>query len=338
MSDMRRREFVTLLGGAAAAASSVPLPRAACAQQTSGRVARIGVLLTVAKSDPEAQRRVEAFRQALQILGWSEGRNVQVDYRFGGADAGRIAAHVADLVALNPDVIVGNSTPVVTALRDATRSIPVVFVQIIDPVGGGLVESLARPGGNLTGFSDFEFGTSSKWLELLKEIAPAATEVGVLMQHGLAPNSGFLRALEDVAASVGVRLTAVRVRDPAEIEHGLDSFGRHTNGGLIVLPSPVAAVHRDTIIALAARHWLRAVYPFRYFVLNGGLLSYGVDNVDLYRRGASYVDRILRGASPADLPVQHPIKFELAVNLKTARSLGLELPPTLLSRADEVIE
>jgi putative ABC transport system substrate-binding protein len=329
---VKRREFITLLGGVVAA---WPLAGRA---QTGDRVRRIGVLLSIAENDPEAQRRIQAFRQGLQELGWTEGRNVHVEYRFGAADAGRIAMQVAELVALKPDVIVGNSTPVVTALRQATRSISVVFVQIIDPVGSGLVESLARPGGNMTGFSDFELGTSSKWLELLKLIAPSATQVAVLLQHGLAPNTGFLRALEDLAPSVGVQLTAVRVGDAEEIERGLDGFARQSNAGLIVLPSPVSAVHRDMIIMLAARHRLPTVYPFRYFMLSGGLLSYGVDNVDLYRRGATYVDRILKGASPADLPVQQPIKFELAINLKTAKALGLEVPPMLLARADEVIE
>jgi putative tryptophan/tyrosine transport system substrate-binding protein len=331
MSDMRRREFIALIGGAAV------WPVAARAQQ-SDRGPRVGVLLSIAENDPEAERRIQAFRQGLQELGWTEGRNVRVEYRFGAADAGRIAAQVAELVALKPDVIVGNSTSVVTALRQATRSIPVVFVQIIDPVGSGLVESLARPGGNMTGFSDFELGTSAKWLELLKEIAPSARRAVVLLAHDLAPNIGFLHALERVAPSVGVQLTPVRVRDAVEIEQGLDSFAHQSNGGLIVLPSPVAAVHRDTIIMLAARHRLLAVYPFRYFVLSGGLLSYGVDNADLYRRGASYVDRILKGASPADLPMQQPIKFEMVINLKTAKALGLEVPPTLLARADEVIE
>jgi putative ABC transport system substrate-binding protein len=226
----------------------------------------------------------------------------------------------------------------VSALRQATHSIPVVFVQIIDPVGSGLVETLAWPGGNMTGFSDFEFGTSSKWLELLKEIAPSVTRAAVLLAHGLASSIGLLRALDEVAPSVGVQLTPVPARDAAEIERGLDNFARESIGGLIVLPSPLTAVHRDTIIALAARHRLHAVYPFRYFALSGGLLSYGVDNADLYRRGASYVDRILKGTSPADLPVQQPIKFELVINLKTAKALGLEVPPMLIARADEVIE
>ena len=329
---MNRREVITLLGGAA-----VPWPLTVRAQP-GDPVRRVGVLLAVAENDPEAQRRIQAFRQGLQELGWADGRNVRIEYRFGAADSGRIAAQVADLVALKPDVIVGNSTPVVTALKQATRSIPVVFIQIIDPVGGGLVESLARPGGNLTGFSDFEFGTSSKWLELLKEIAPSATQVAVLLQHGLMPNVGFLRALENVAPSLGVQLTAVRVRDAAEIEHGLGSFARQSNSGLIVLPSPVSAVHRDTIITLTARYRLFAVYPFRYFVTSGGLLSYGVDNIELYRRGAAYVDRILKGTKPEELPVQTPIKFELAINLKAARALDMTVPPTLLARADEVIE
>jgi putative ABC transport system substrate-binding protein len=270
-----RREFIALLSGTTAGWS-----RAAWAQQPE-RMRRVGVLLSIAESDTEAQRRIEALRKGLQDLGWLEGQNVSVEYRFGAADAARIAAEVADLVGLKPDVILGNSTPVVMALRQATSSIPVVFVQIIDPVGGGLVESLARPSGNLTGFSDFELGTSSKWLELLKEITPNTSRVAALLQHGLAPNSGFLRALEDAAFTLGVRLTAVRVRDAADIEQGLGAFARQPNGGLVVLPSPISAVHRDTIIMLAERYQLYAVYPFRYFPLSGGLLSYGVDNLDL---------------------------------------------------------
>jgi putative ABC transport system substrate-binding protein len=333
---MKRRQFISLLGGAAAVRSLL-CPLAARAQP-SDRAPRVGVLLSVAEGDPDAQRRIEAFRQGLQESGWTEGRNIRIEYRFGAGDAARIVAQVAELVALKPNVIVGNSTPVVAALRQATRSIPVVFVQIIDPVGSGLVESLARPGGNMTGFSDFEFGTSSKWLELLKEIAPGTTRAMIVLAHGLASNAGLLRALEEVAPSVGVKLTAVPARDAAEIERGLDAFAHQPNGGLIVLPSPLTAVHREMIITRAARHRLRAVYPFRYFALSGGLLSYGVDNADLYRRGASYVDRILKGARPADLPVQQPIKFELIVNLKTAKALGIEIPPTLLARADEVIE
>jgi len=329
---MRRREFVTLIGGAA-----VAWPLAARALPND-RVPHIGVLLSIADSDPDAPRRIQAFRQGLQELGWTDGRNVRVEYRFGAADASRIAMQVAELVALKPDVIVGNSAPVVAALRQATRTIPVVFVQIIDPVGSGLVESLARPGGNMTGFSDFEFGTSSKWLELLKEVTPSTTQAAVILAHGLASSTGLMRALEEVAASVNVQLTPVLARDAAEIEPGVEAFAHQSNGSLIVLPSPLTAVHRDLIITLAARHRLPAVYPFRYFALSGGLLSYGVDNADLYRRGASYVDRILKGTSPADLPVQQPIKFELIINLKTAKALGLEIPPTLLARADEVIE
>jgi putative ABC transport system substrate-binding protein len=332
MVHATRRQLIPLLGGAAAA-----WPLAARAQAAE-RVARIGVLLSIAEDDPDAQRRIQAFQQGLQELGWTQGLNARVEYRFGAADPGRIAKQVEELVALKPDVVVGNSTPVVAALRQATRTIPVVFVQIIDPVGSGLVDSLARPGGNMTGFSDFEFATAAKWLELLKEVAPATTWAGVLVAHDLASNLGLLRALKDVAPSVGVPLTPLLMRDAADIERGIESLAHPSDGGLIVLPSPLTAVHRDMIIVLAARHRLCAVYPFRYFALSGGLLSYGVDNTDLYRRGASYVDRILKGTSPADLPVQQPIKFELIINLKTAKALGLEVPPTLLARADEVIE
>ena len=327
----RRRELIAY---SCAAVISWPLVSRAQYAQTP----RVAVLLSIAEDDPEAQRRLQAFRQGLDELGWTEGRNVRIEYRFGAADARRIATQVADLVALNPGVIVGNSTSVVTALGHATHSIPVVFIQIIDPVGSGLVESLARPGGNLTGFSDFEFGFSPKWLELLKEITPRTSRVAVLMQHGLAPNGKFLGVLEDVAPSFGVQLTAIRVRDAADIEQGLGTLSHERRDGLIVLPSPIAAVHRETIITLAERYRLQAIYPFRYFAVSGGLLSYGVEIIHLYRRGATYVDRILKGASPADLPVQHPVKFELVINLKTAKALGLTIQPTLLARADEVIE
>ena len=319
---VKRREFITLLGGAALA---WPLVARAL---PNDRVPHIGVLLSIADSDPDAPRRIQAFRQGLEDWGRTDGRNVRVEYRFGAADASRIAMQVAELVALKPDVIVGNNAPVVAALRQATRTIPVVFVQIIDPVGSGLVESLARPGGNMTGFSDFEFGTSSKWLELLKEITPSTTRLRSYWRMALRQAPELPRALEEVAASVNVQLTPVLARDAAEIERGNSRlFAHQSNGSLIVLPSPLTAVHRDLIIMLAARHRLPAVYPFRYFALSGGLLSYGVDNADLYRRGASYVDRILKGTSPADLPVQQPIKFELIINLKPPRRSASKCRP-----------
>ena len=329
---MRRRDVITLLGGAAAA-----WPLAARAQQ-SDRVRRIGVLIPVAADDAEAKARLAAFRQGLRQLGWVDGRNVQIDTRWSGGDPERIRTHAAELVALTPDVILAAGGVVVGPLLQATRTVPIVFTQTPDPVGAGFVASLARPGGNATGFALFEFGISVKWLELLKEIAPRVTRAAALRDPAIPAGLGQLGAIQGVAPSFGVELSFVDVRDAPEIERAVAAFARHANTGMIVLSSAMAIVHRDLIIALAARHKLPAVYSARYFVTSGGLISYGPDTIEPHRSAAAYVDRILKGEKPADLPVQAPTKYELVINLKTAKALGLTVPPTLLARADEVIE
>ena len=330
---MKRREFITLLGGAAAT-----WPLAARAQQ-SERVRRIGVLVASAADDSQFQTWVGAFLQALEQLGWIDGRNVRIDIRWATANADDLRRHAAELAALAPDVIVAaTGTATAAPLLQATRTVPIVFVQVIDPVGAGFVESLARPGGNATGFTSFEYGLSGKWLELLKQIAPGVTRAAVLRDPAVASGIGQFAAIQAVAPSLGVELSPVDVRDAAEIERAVTAFARSGNGGLIVTASPVAARHRDLIVTLAARHRLPAVYGARHYVAGGGLISYGPDLIDQYRRAAGYVDRILKGEKPADLPVQAPTKFELVINLKTAKALGLDVPPTLLARADEVIE
>jgi ABC-type uncharacterized transport system substrate-binding protein len=294
--------------------------------------------MSLAESDPEGLTRVEAFLQGLQQLGWTDGRNVRVDIRWV-ADAEGIRKNTVELVALAPDVILATASPIVGALQQASRTVPIVFVSVIDPVGGGFVDSLARPGGNATGFMLFEYGLSGKWLELLKQIAPGMTRAAVIRDPTITGGIGQFAAIQSVAPSVGVEVSPVNVRDAEEIERAVTAFARSSNGGLIVTASPLAAaVHRDLIVALAARHKLPAIYASRIFVASGGLTSYAPDLVDQYRRAASYVDRILKGEKPADLPVQAPTKFELVVNLKTAKALGLEMPTTLLARADEVIE
>jgi putative ABC transport system substrate-binding protein len=329
---VKRREFITLLGGAAAA-----WPLAARAQQAE-RMRRIGVLMSLAADDPEAKARLAAFQQGLQELGWTEGRNVQIDTRLAGSDMERIRKYAAELVALMPDVILAAGGTVMAPMLQATRTVPIVFTQTPDPVGSGFVESLARPGGNATGFTLFEYGISVKWLELLKEIAPRLTRAAVLRDPAVPHGFGQLGAVQAVAPSFGVELSLINARDAPEIERAVTAFARQANGGLIVLASGSAVVHRDLIITLAARHKLPAVYFARYFVIGGGLISYGPDTIDPHRRAAGYVDRILKGEKPADLPVQAATKYELAINLKTAKVLGLEVPPTLLARADEVIE
>jgi putative tryptophan/tyrosine transport system substrate-binding protein len=329
---MRRRAFMTLLGGAAAA---WPLP--ARAQQPE-RMRRIGILLNASSDDPQYQAWVGAFLQALALLDWTIGRNVRIDTRWAGANAAEIRRHAAELVALAPDVILAHGAGPVEALLQATRTVPIVFVAVIDPVGGGFVDSLARPGGNTTGFTLFEYGISGKWLELLKEIAPRVTRAAVLRNPAIASGSGQLGAIQAVAPSFGVELSPVNVRDAGEIERAVAAFARSPNGGLIVPASAAAQLHLDLIITLAARHKLPAVYADRIYVTGGGLISYGPDRIDQYRRAAGYVDRILKGEKPADLPVQTPTKYELVINLKTAKALGIEVPPTLLARADEVIE
>ena len=330
---MRRREFITLLGGAA-----VAWPLAAWAQQPE-RMRRIGVLIGVAESDQEGQARVAAFRKELQKLGWTEGSNVRIDYRWPAADANRLREDAADLVGLTPDVILVNPSAALTALLRETHTIPIVFVQIGDPVGQGFVASLARPGGNITGFATSEFALGGKWLELLKEIAPRIGRVAVIYDPANPNWAGYLREIETGAPSFGVQVSPLPVRDAAAIERAIEAFAGEPNGGLIVVPgAPSPTVHRQLIIALASRHRLPAIYPFRFFVTSGGLASYGVNSVELYRRAASYVDRLFRGEKPSELPIQLATKFELVINLKTAKALGLTMPPTLLTRADEVIE
>jgi putative ABC transport system substrate-binding protein len=329
---MRRREFITLLGGAAAA-----WPLAASAQQRE-RMRRIGVLMSLAADDPEGQARIAAFLQGLQHLGWTDGRNVRIDTRWGAGTAEDIRKYAAELVVLIPDVILASGGSVVGPLLQVTRSVPIVFTQTPDPVGAGYVDSLARPGGNATGFTLFEYGIGGKWLEVLKEIAPRVTRAGVLRDPAIQQGIGQWGAIQTAAPSFGIEVSPVNARTASEFESAVAAFARSDNGGLIVTGSGLAIVHRDLIIALAARHKLPAVYFARSFVAPGGLISYGPDAFDPHRRAAGYVDRILKGEKPADLPVQAPTKYELAINLKTAKALGLEVPPTLLARADEVIE
>jgi ABC-type uncharacterized transport system substrate-binding protein len=328
---MKRRQFITLLGGAAA------WPLAARAQQPD-RMRRIGILLPAAADDAQFQARVGVFLQALALLGWTIGRNVQIDTRWATANAEGIRRHAAELVTLAPDVILAPGSAVVGALQEATRTVPIVFVVVAEPVGAGFVDSLARPGGNVTGFTNFEYAMGGKWLELLKEISPRVTGVAVLRDPAIAVGAGQFGAIQTVAPSFGVEVRPVNVRDASEIERAVMAFSHSSNGGLIVTGSPLAALHRDLIITLAARHKLPVVYFERNFVTAGGLVSYGPDFVDQYRQAAGYVDRILKGEKPADLPVQQPTKFELVINLKTAKALGLEVPATVLARADEVIE
>jgi len=330
-SYIRRRKFLATLGGAVAA-----WPLAARAQQPD-RVRRIGVLITLAADDPEGQARVAAFRQGLQQLGWTGGHDVQIETRWATSNI-EARKHAAELVALAPDLILATGSPTVAALQQATRSVPIVFVNVADPVGAGFVDGLARPGGNITGFALYEYSMSGKFLELLKEIAPRVTRVAVLRDPAIAAGSGQLGVIQALAPSFGVELTPIGVREPGEIERGISAIAHGPNGGVIVTGSPLAVIHRELIIALAARHRLPAVYFYRFFVREGGLISYGPDSIDPYRRAAGYVDRILKGEKPADLPVQAPTKYELAINLKTARTLGLDVPATLLARADEVID
>jgi putative tryptophan/tyrosine transport system substrate-binding protein len=313
------------------------LPLAAHAQQAE-RMRRIGVLINLTADDPEGRARLAAFLEGLSELGWTDGRNVRIDARWAPGNVDQFRTYAAELVALAPDVILAATTPGVTALQQATRTIPIVFVTLIDPVSAGFVSNLARPGGNITGFALYEYGTSAKWLELLKEIAPGVRRVAVVRDPTLVSGTGQLAAIQAVAPSFSVELTQVDARDTGEIERGIVAFARSTNGGLIVTASPLQAAHRKLIITHAARHRLPAVYPFRYNVADGGLISYGPNSIDPYRRAATYVDRILKGEKPADLPVQAPTKYELVINLKTAKALGLDVPATLLARADEVIE
>jgi putative ABC transport system substrate-binding protein len=328
---VKRREFIALIGGAAAA-----WPLAARAQQGE-RTRRIGVLIGTLENDPEASLRVGEFRQALAKLGWSEGRNVVIEFRFGAGDPNRMRAQAKELTGISPDIVVAESTPAAVALRQETAAVPIVFLQVANPIGSGLVASLARPGANVTGFTNFEPAIGGKWLELLKEIAPSVTRA-IAVFNPETHSGQYWKSLEVAASSLSVDFKQAAARDAAGIESALADLAREPNGGVLVMPDAFTLARRELIVTLAARHRLPATYPFAVFTKNGGLLSYGIDQVELYRRAAVYVDRILRGEKPADLPVQAPTKFELVVNLKTANSLGVEVPWFLQQRADEVIE
>ena len=328
---MRRREFITLLGVAAG------WPLAARAQQPE-RMRQIGILMSTAVDDPEGQARMTAFQQGLQQLGWTQDQNVRIEARWTASAPDRMREGAADLVARAPDVILASGGTVVGPLLRATRTVPIVFTQTPDPVGAGFVESLARPGGNATGFSQFEYGISSKWLELIKEIAPRVTRAAVLRDSTIPEGIGQFAVLQAAAPSFGLDLRPVDVRDAGEIDRAVSAFARVENGSLVVVSGGLSIAHRGLITMLAARHSLPAVYSNRLFVTSGGLMSYGADSIDPHRRAASYVARILKGEKPSDLPVQAPTKYDLVINLKTAKALGLEVPPSLLARADEVIE
>jgi putative ABC transport system substrate-binding protein len=332
MLDPRRRQFLALLGSAAAA-----WPLAARAQQGE-RVRRIGVLMPYAADDPQGQTRLLAFAQTLAQSGWIDGSNVRIDIRWGAGDPERMRRNAAELAALAPDVILTAGSATTGPLLQATRAVPIVFVQIAEPVGAGFVETLARPGGNATGFMLYEYGIGGKWLELLKEIAPGVKRVAFLQNRAIPAGPGHFGAMQASAPSLGVEVRPINVPDADEIEHAISAFARSSNGGLIVAAGAAAFYHRDVAIKLAAQHQLPALYSDHAFVAEGGLIAYGPDRVDSFRRAAGYIDRILKGEKPADLPVQAPTKYKLVINLKTAKTLGLDVPPTLLARADEVIE
>jgi putative ABC transport system substrate-binding protein len=332
MGDIRRREFITLLGGVAAA-----WPIAGRAQP-SERIRRIGVLAALPEDDSEIQAQLAAFRQGLDRLGWSQGRNAHIDSRFAHANVDQVQALAKELVALQPDVILAHTTPVVAALRRESRAVPIVFVYVSDPVASGFVASLSRPGGNTTGLLLYEASITGKWLAMLKEMTPRIARAALVGDPNTPTYDYFVRTAEAVAPSLAIELVPSPVQTTVDIERAIESFARAPDGGLFLPPNNTTFLHRDRIIALAARHRLPAVYAFRICVTAGGLMSYGIDGVDIYRQAASYVDRILRGAKPADLPVQAPTRYETAVNLRTAKALGLDVPPALLVRADEVIE
>jgi putative tryptophan/tyrosine transport system substrate-binding protein len=329
---MKRREFITLLGGVATS-----WPFAALAQQAVD-VRRIGVLTNAPADDPEFSHRLGAFVQELERLGWTDGGNLRIEYRWAAGDANRVRNYAMELVMLAPDVILASGGTTVGPLQLATHTVPIVFVQVPDPVGAGFVTSLARPGGNATGFTQFEYGISAKRLQVLKQVAPRVSRAAVLRDRTSPDGIGQFAAMQGVAPSLGVELSPVDVQDASEIEHSISTFARGSDGGLFVTASALNILHRKLIIMLAARHRIPAIYPYRFFVSDGGLIAYGPDTIDPYLRAASYVNRILKGEKPANLPVQHPTKVELVVNLKTANALGLDIPPTLLARADEVIE
>jgi len=326
-----RRELLVALGGAAAA-----WPLAARAQPK--RMRRIGVLMGLVANDPEAQSRVVAFENGLRELGWVKGRDLSIEYRWAG-DGNLLRDDAAELLAMAPDLILANSTPVTAALREHSGAVPIVFTQVTDPVGQGVVPNLAHPGGNLTGFTSFEFSIGTKWLEALKQTAPRVTRVALVFNPQSAPYADlFLRPVEAAAPSFSVASIRAAVRDPADVDRVFDALAREPNGGLVVLPDISMINYREAVIALAARHHVPAIYPFRFFAASGGLMSYGTDVTEVFRRAATYVDRVLKGTTPGELPIQTPTKYELIINLKTAKALGLEVPPTLLARADEVIE
>jgi putative tryptophan/tyrosine transport system substrate-binding protein len=328
---LKRREFITLVGGLAA------WPLAAHAQEPAG-IRRVGVFLNVSESDPETQRLFTAFRERLAQLGWADGHNLRIDYRWPANDPDRLRTYAGELVGMAPDVLFTAGLPALAALHQATRALPIVFVQVSDPVKLGFVASLARPGGNITGFTTFEHPIGGKWLELLKDAAPATNRVAVLLDPDNPSQLVYLQAIEAAVPSFGMQLTRADVRNAAEIERTINAFAQQSNGALLVAPNAVTIFHRDLIISLAARHRLPAVYPYRFFVTSGGFMSYGVDLPDLYRQAASYIDRILKGAKPGDLPVQLASKFELVVNLKVAKALGLGIPEPFLQQANEVVE
>jgi putative tryptophan/tyrosine transport system substrate-binding protein len=332
---LQRREFIMLLGGAAAS------PLGARAQQGE-RIRRIGVLMHTTADEPASQARIAALQQGLQEAGWSVGRNLRIDTRWSGGDAARLRKDAGDLVALSPDVIVSGVGPTTQALQQASRKVPIVMAQAVDPVGSGMIKSLARPGGNTTGFTQFEYGLSGKWLELVREIAPQIMRVGVVRDQGIGTGSvvGIAQwaVIQAFAAPVGVELTPINMRIVSDTEADIAEFAKGPAGGLIVVVGTMPTIRHELLVSLAERHRLPTIYPYRFFVEAGGLLSYGPSLIDLYRRAASYVDRILKGERPADLPVQAPTKYELVINLKTAKAIGLDVPPTLLARADEVIE
>jgi putative ABC transport system substrate-binding protein len=330
-AKMRRREFITLLGGAAA------WPVAARAQQES-RVRRVGVLMAGGEADPEVLARVTAFRESLDKLGWVEGRNVRIAVRFANADPERIRSYSASLLNPVPDVILTNTTPVLEAFQKQTRSVPIVFTAVSDPVSAGFVPSLARPGGNITGFSNFEYTIGGKWLQNLIEAAPGTKRMAILLSRIDPAWSRYLAPIEAMAPSFGVQLTNVFLDNPTQTERALEAFAGEPNGGLLTTNTPQATAQREFIVSLAAHLRLPAIYPNRLYVTSGGLMSYGIDQIDPFRRAAAYIDRILRGEKPGDLPVQQPTKYEFVVNLKAARALGIEVPPNLLARADDVIE
>lgn len=331
--SLRRRQFITALTSAAAA-----WPLAAHAYEPD-RIRRIGFLTAgLSETDPESLARIGVFRQALRDLGWVEGRNIRIDYRYADGDAMRAAKVAKELIDAQPDVVFAQGTPAATAVRQCTLSIPIVFVQVPDPIAAGFATNLARPEGNITGFPNFEFSLGGKWLQTIKECAPAVNRIAVVFDPANPSWTAYVRAIEPAAPSVGVQLTPTGVRDAADIENALNAFAVEPNGALVVVPSPSTISHRERIIAMAARRRLPAIYPYRYLAVAGGLVSYGVDLPDIYRRAARYVDRILKGQRPADLPIQPPEKFELVINLRTAKVLGLTISPELLSRANDVIE